>query len=1079
MSLTILDTKSRTALLFGVSMVALAAASPAAAQEAVDATGSRLEGELEQVDTEQATEGPAATAPAQTQTQETIVVTGSRIRRSEATSESPLLIIDPVLAQRQGRLDTAEIIQNSPIASGSTQITSTLSTNTIANGGQGTATISLRGLGSNRTLVLLNSRRAGPAGTRGAVSAFDLNVLPSSIVQSVEVLKDGASSVYGSDAIAGVVNLITKKSTDGIELTGYVSAPQETGGETYNVSAAWGKDFGRGHILLAGDYYRRNELKRSDRDFLGCPSVNVFKQGTRQRADLIDPRTGEYACNAGTQWGHVWTYGASNLPDPSVTLLQYSYGNDNLGAYLQRPGPAVNPFDVIAPEGWYPVYWECPEVGATQECLTQMRNSYALGNAYHPFEAKSTVSPETDRYTAFVDAAFDVTDKIEVYAEGLFNRRRNYVDSYTQIYNFGYTDLFAQDDPENPFPGFSGVGYAYISPTGIIDQADQEITVDYYRGVAGVRGQLGANWQWDVFGQYSRSDGQYRLQQVRRDAISQQTSRGFGGACAGQTTRFTMLPCVQIPWTDPRVMAGDLTREEIDYLTDWEEGRTKYTQKYVEASLSGEPFQLPAGALGVAVGGVIRRDQISDRPGYLTYFKNPFYDPNAAPGCKGGNRTCDEYFDNVFANGFSSGFTRGHTVTKEAFGEVRVPIFKDQWFAKEFTLAGAARVTNVNAVRAPDGESSKTTGNWTYKGLANWQVNPWLRLRATHGTSFRAPALFEQFLAGQTSGARQIDIDPCVRWAEALADGTITQRTADNCAADGIPATHNGGGIQATVVTSGGLGLLESETSRSTTASVILTPRFSFLPDTNIALTIDYFRIKVKGEIARLTAADIVTGCYASDNFPESPLCGLFDRGLEGNAFNIAEVRAQYINIDQQENRGVDVTLRATHDFGRMGRLSFLGQATRQLKDTQLRLDEYDNFNGDVGEPKFSADLNTTWTIGDTSLFWGLNVIGKSSSERDFIELNGDLCNLTVTGEQLYGPYCYRPKTPLMFYHNASVSQRFGERFDITVGISNLLNTAPPLASGLGSRVIGSAPLDGTQYDWIGRRAFVQARARF
>jgi iron complex outermembrane recepter protein len=1068
----------RSQLLLGASLAALTYSNAALAQDVGD-PGTTDIGEPQE---RTAVIEPIEESVAQTTDDGEIFVTGSRIRRNEASSESPLLIIDPVVAQRQGRLSTAEIIQNSPIASGSTQITSALSSNAIANGGLGVQTISLRGLGATRTLVLLNSRRAGPAGTRGAVSSFDLNVIPSSVIQSVEVLKDGASSIYGSDAIAGVVNLITKRDTDGIELTGFSSIPQKSGGENFNASVAWGKDFGRGHILLAGDIYRQNELKRRDRDFLGCPRINVFRPDGA-RADLIDPRTGEFACEEGTPWGHVWTYAASNLPEPAtnpVWLLQYSYGNDNLGAFLPAPGPAVNFGDVNAPPGWFPVFFECPEVGATPECIEQMRASYALGNAYHPFEAKSTVSPKVDRYTAFLNGSYEVTDGIELYVEGLFNRRRTYIDSYTQIYNFGYTDLFANDDPENPFPGWNGGTYAYISPTGIIDEYDNEITVDYYRGVAGVRGEIAQNWQWDVYGQYSLSDGKYRFQQVLRDAISQQSARGFGAPCAGTTTRFTMRPCVQIPWTSPRVMAGQLTQEEIDYLTEWEEGHTKYHQQYVEASISGDALQLPAGSVGLALGAVIRKDKINDRPGHLTLFENPFFDPSIPAGssqCATANRPCTEFFDNVFANPFSSGHTAGHTITKEAFGEVRVPIFKDQPFAQEFTISGAARVTNVKAVRASDGESHTTDGNWTYKLLGNWQVNPWVRFRATHGTSFRAPALFEQFLAGQSSGARQINIDPCVRWGEGVANGTIPQTVGNNCAADGIPSDHSGGGIQATVITSGGLGRLEPESSRSTTASIILTPTFSFLPDTQLALTIDYFQIKVKGEIARLTASDIVFGCYFSPNFPDEQLCNLFERGQDGNPNNIRNVFAQYINIDEQTNRGLDLTFRAQHNLGRLGRLSFLAQATRQLEDTQIRLGTEDDFNGDVADPKFTADLSTTWDIANTSLFWSTTIIGKTSSEADFIRLNGSLCNVSITGQQIYGDYCYRPRTPTMFYHNASITQRVTDRVEVTFGVSNLFDTKPPRVSGV--TMLANVPFFGTQYDWLGRRFFVNAKARF
>ena len=251
-----------------------------------------------------------------------IIVTGSRIRRDEFSSPSPITVIDPGESAKQGLIDTADMIQGSPVAAGSNQITAAISSNFVTNGGSGAQTISLRGLGAERTLVLLNGRRAGPAGTRGAVSAFDLNVLPQQIMQRVDILKDGASSIYGSDAVAGVVNLITKTDTDGIEIDLFGSVPFSSGGEQLSASATWGKSFDRGHILIAGSYYKQKELARGDRSYLGCPEAYVFTDEThRTRADLIDPRTGNFTCqgDSTTTWGHIWTYDYSYYYSPNGT----------------------------------------------------------------------------------------------------------------------------------------------------------------------------------------------------------------------------------------------------------------------------------------------------------------------------------------------------------------------------------------------------------------------------------------------------------------------------------------------------------------------------------------------------------------------------------------------------------------------------------------------------------------------------------------------------------------------------------------------------------------------------------------
>ena len=174
-----------------------------------------------------------------------IIVTGSKIRRDELNDTVPLEVIVADDAIDRGLTTVGQLLRESTLASGSAQITSAISTAFVTNGGQGAETLSLRGLGANRTLVLLNGRRAGPAGTRGGVSSFDFNTIPLSGVERVEILKDGASSLYGSDAVAGVVNIITKEG-DGGGIEFFTSQPAESGGERSRFSATWGKTLSRG-----------------------------------------------------------------------------------------------------------------------------------------------------------------------------------------------------------------------------------------------------------------------------------------------------------------------------------------------------------------------------------------------------------------------------------------------------------------------------------------------------------------------------------------------------------------------------------------------------------------------------------------------------------------------------------------------------------------------------------------------------------------------------------------------------------------------------------------------------------------
>src|SRR5690606_11814827 len=322
-----------------------------------------------------------------------------------------------------------------------------------------------------RTLVLLNGRRAGPAGTRGAVSSFDLNVLPVSLAQDVQILKTGASSVYGSDAVAGVVLINTKSNIDGLQIGANVSAPLDSGGEQYRVNAIWGKDFGRGHFLIAGDYSHTNELARGDRSYLACPEAYIFTP-SGERADLIDPRTGTYHCED-LRWGHVWTYdlidnlqldgpggpntGVNTSPRGQTVLMQYQYPGETLG--IPTYGAPSYPGDFGMPAGWFPVGYS-PETTAVQ-------------NAYHPFVEAQTIIPETDLYTVYAEASFEVTDTVELFGEFLYNRRETYQNGWRQFWTFGYTgDLYGTGSPNGyNYWGAGWTGVNYISPTAITDHS--------------------------------------------------------------------------------------------------------------------------------------------------------------------------------------------------------------------------------------------------------------------------------------------------------------------------------------------------------------------------------------------------------------------------------------------------------------------------------------------------------------------------------------------------------------------------------------------------------------------------------
>lgn len=977
----------------------------------------------------QAGDLPTTTAAADTDVDE-LVVTGSRIRRNEFSSPDPVQVISAETGRLRGVADTGALLRSATVVSGSPQVTTTISSAFVTEGGPGAQTVSLRGLGANRTLVLLNGRRAGPAGTRGGVSSFDLNVLPASAIDRIDILKDGASSIYGSDAVAGVVNIITKRDTDGVELEAFYVQPGKADGEEYRATVTFGKTFDRGWFNISADYYKQRALRVGKRDYLNCGEPYTTSVATGQRNDLVDPRTGNFQCRD-LLYDQIWVYDAQFRGRPGK--LQFDYGG-NLGRFIPARPPNEDPNNPAypgMPAGYYVVGYDQP--------------SLAVADYNSPFNLKSTFQPKMERMTAFAQGGFDIMPGVEAYGEVLLNRRVTKSDGYRQYWTYLYTENgpFGASDPFSA--GFTG--NFILSPTIATDRADDAQKVEYQRYLGGLRGDFPvtggflSGWAWDVYGQYSRSEGIYGGDVILEDSMYSADGRTNNGtvglfnpnsiprptaSCVGYTTPVSNKPCIDLAWVTPNFLAGILTPAEEAFLFDWDQGKTVYKQWVVEGTITGDMFRLPAGPVGAAFGFQLRRDSINDVPGEITLA------------------------DNIW-NSSVAGITKGKDSTREVFGEINIPLLRDTVFAESFDINLSGRYTRVSSA----GDA------FTYKVGANWRILPSFRVRATRGTSFRAPALFELYLGNQTGFASQRTVDPCGNWATGLANGTTPQRVADNCRTAGIPGDYAPAGASATIFSGGGAGLLQPEKSDSFTVGAIWTPSFA---DLNVAL--DYYEIEVKDEVTRLGATNIIFQCYNSVDFPNDPLCAQFDRNA--GTFGITEVRDQYINIANQINRGIDLTVRYRRELPWQTKLYVDLQSTWQLEDKiALFPDAVDDVNGFVGDPDWTGQLNVRLERNDWTLFWGVDAVGKASDAETLPDTNAA------------GTTRYKVNTEFTAYHSFAL-QREWDKLRVLVGVANAFDEHPPsITRGVG---VGNEGALGTsdgqegrsvlssQYDYIGRR---------
>ncbi|MFV7424594.1 TonB-dependent receptor plug domain-containing protein [Stenotrophomonas geniculata] len=492
-----------------------------------------------------------------------VTVTGSLIRRADYETTSPVFTIDTERNATQGQVNVAEFLQKSAIGAAETQITNQFG-GFNTNGGTGVQTFSLRGLGANRTLVLLDGQRPGPAGTRGAVGAFDLNVLPTAVLQRAEIVKDGSSSIYGSDAVAGVVNLITKKHFDRPELTVTGRVPTEGGGEVFSASLANGWNFEKGSIVAAVEWYKQNELTRGDRDYFKCAEDLVW-DADGNRIDRVDR-----SIMANTNLG-----GCQNMLHNVVDVTN----NRVTTRYVPSPdGSTVGPFPGYRPRA---------------------NQTYANGNPIATYEepnnflgyGKSHIVNKQERKSVYfaTDFGFDS-----------FNWKTQFLYNNRTTDNFQWRQFF----PTVRLPGSATATAQPVMPFKSISNTE----VDYFYFANKLDGLIKGTdtWAWEVNANYTRSNGKYSTLGIRNSI-----SGDLGRPGAGTTPAANYF--------DPGYLSGAKVDELIGILGVWANGKTTYDQTTVNAVFSGELFDLPAGALATAVGFEYRNYKIDDRPAPENY----------------------------------------------------------------------------------------------------------------------------------------------------------------------------------------------------------------------------------------------------------------------------------------------------------------------------------------------------------------------------------------------------------------------------------------------------------------------------
>ena len=979
--------------------------------------------------------------PAQAQEASTIqevVVTGSRIPQPNLTSVSPVTAVGSDQVKIEGVTRVEDLINNLP------QAFADFGGN-LSNGSTGTASVNLRNLGSQRTLVLVNSRRLMPGDpTQNAAASPDLNQIPAALIERVEVLTGGASAVYGADAVAGVVNFIMNDKFEGVRVDAQYSMYQHDNDDDKiqslvresdyalpksNIRDGYTKDItfiagintpdGRGNATVYVGYRTLDPITQNHRDFSSCALGS---------SDAGDPASNTFACGGSPNAarGLFQTYNPTDVNDLNPT-----------GAFTIDPDGTVRDFQA----------------------------SDQFNFAPYNFYQRSD-----ERKTAGLFAHYDFSDKASVYTEFMF------MDDRTQA-QIAPSGAFLGAGPGAP-PFFGRYAVNCDNPLLSAQTVDAfcggdsgagDILIDIgrrnvegggrnddlrhtsFRGVVGLRGDIGAGWTYDAYGLYGTS----LLSENYQNDVSRSRIRKALTAVAGPNGQPVCRVNADADLTndDPNCVpyaifgVGSVTPEQVAYLQipALSEGET--VEQVLSASVSGDLGQygikLPSAndGLGVAFGAEYRSERSELRT-------DANYQANDLAGQ--GAPTLDTF---------------GQFDVREIFAEARLPLMQDKPFADTLSFEAGYRYSDYNLGFTTD----------SYKLGLQWSPVSDLMFRGSYQRAVRSPNIQELFLQPRV----QLDgvTDPCSNEL-----GGTPAASFEECARSGVTAAQYGNILQNPASQYNGLvggnPDLDPESSDTYSYGFVVTP--GFLP--GFSFTLDYYDIKVEKLINNLGADFILGQCLTAG---DPTYCERVHRSGNGSIWlgDSGFVDDPILNTGSLQISGIDAEANYRFDVGSAGSLSlqFIGTYVDEyLTEPLPGASKYDCaglFGAVCLTPipdwrhKLRANWTTPWNM-DVALTW--RYIAAVDDDRTSSDPN--LSAPVIQTDKRLGSRSYFDLTGSYTFSEAGVFSNVTGR----LGINNILDKDPPL---VGQDTCPAVFCNGNTfpqvYDTLGRYVFLGLTADF
>lgn len=949
-------------------------------------------------------------APSSTSVQE-VVVTGSRIKQPNLTSTAPVTSISSQEIQFEGAQRTEDLLNRLP------QVFAAQAS-TVSNGSNGTATVDLRGLGSNRTLVLIDGRRLVPGDPSNPVA--DINMIPAALIERVDVLTGGASATYGADAVAGVVNFILKKNFEGVEITVNHSFYDHDNGNGYVEG-----------ILNAKAAINPAQFNN--------PASNYTGGGSTDIQILVGASSPDGKGNATAYMGYRQT-------EP---ILENNYDYSACTLAHSGKGVACGGSGTTSPAHFYPNNGNSTQLELDSK--TGLLRNYTSSTDSFNYGPFNYYQRNDTRYTGGYTAHYQINDHIDAYSQfnfmsdtttaqiapsGLFSIQVNLSCSNPMLTAQEVTNLcnpaFANYKP-NTNSVLTYIGRRNAEGGGRQDNEHH----DQFRFVIGARGSIDDTWSYDVYGQYGQTNYDENYQNdmsVARQQLALNVITGPGGVleCASAAAR--AQGCV--PYNI--FVNGGVTQAALNYLQTpgYKSGKT--TEQVVSAQVVGKlgnyGIRSPwaKDGVGIALGAEYRREGL-----FLGV------DSEFATGDLAGQ------------GGATHGQAGAYNV-KEVFLEARIPVISDQPFMKDVSLD--------TAYRRSDYSSSGTTD--TYKFEANWTPINDIRFRGGFNRAVRAPNIIELFAAQNV----QLDgtIDPCAGTPSAAQAAACVKYDPYFIANPGKIGNVSANPANQYNGLTGGNPHLAPEVADTTTIGTVVTPHF--VP--GFDLTVDYYSISVNNEIGGLGANNILLDCYSSGQY-----CNLIHRSANGSLYlnNGGYVIDTNQNTGSLTTKGIDFVANYRLPLSRVG-LDHFGTMGFQLIGTDTlsfgnaSVAKGAGSSGCVGlfgpqcgipHPAWKSNVRVTWYTPwkiDASIQWRyIDSVKLDSGNTGYID----------------------SVIPAYSYIDLTASYKLTPKITLRAGVNNLFDKDPPIIPGdLGTAQNNGNTAPGV-YDSLGRYIFTSLIAKF